>query len=266
MGTRTLILLMAGAGAGLTQVPTVADGGVLNGASFAKGQAVTPGSLISIFGSNLASHIAQADTIPLSNTLGGVSVQFVNGSTTLKAPMLYVSATQLNVQIPWELLPGGVAANVDVVVTNNGKSSAKSPFMAGPFSPGIFASGGRAIAANSADGTLAWPTGSVPGLVTHPAKQGDVIVIYATGLGSVAKPPADGENSLDKLRPTLVTPTVLVGGVSAQVLFSGLSPQFVGVNQVNVKVPSVAPGDAVTLQLQENGVSSQSNLTIAVSQ
>ena len=79
MGTRTLILLMACVGAGLAQVPTVADGGVLNGASFAKGQAVTPGSLISIFGSNLASHIAQADTIPLSNTLGGVSVQFVNG-------------------------------------------------------------------------------------------------------------------------------------------------------------------------------------------
>src|ERR1700681_4137314 len=90
MRIRAVALLLACAGLGLAQVPAVFNGGVLNGASFAKGQPVTGGSLVSIFGTNLASKIAAADTIPLSNSLGGVTVQFVNGSTTLSAPMLYV--------------------------------------------------------------------------------------------------------------------------------------------------------------------------------
>src|SRR5271166_6597847 len=82
------------------QPPSVADGGVLNGASFVKGQAVTVGSLVSIFGTNLASGLSSADTIPLSTTLGGVSVQFVNGSATANAPLVFVAGSQINAQIP----------------------------------------------------------------------------------------------------------------------------------------------------------------------
>ncbi len=272
---RSLLLVIAGAGLALAQTPTVFDGGVLNGASFAKGQAVTPGSLVSIFGTNLASHVAQADTIPLSNTLGGVSVQFVNGSTTLSAPMLYVQpddpannvTSQLNVQIPWGLVPGGATATVSIVVDNNGTKSAPLQFTAGPFSPGVFASGGRAIAVNNSDGTLAWPSSVVPGLMTHPAKPGDVLIVYATGLGQLqTTPPADGQNSLDEIRKTLVTPTVFVGGLTAQVMFSGLSPQFVGVNQLNIVVPNVPAGDAVPIVLNMGGIISPSNITIAVTQ
>jgi uncharacterized protein (TIGR03437 family) len=261
------------AGLALAQTPTITDGGVLNGASFAKGQAVTAGSLVSIFGTNLASKVAQADTIPLSNTLGGVTVLFINGATAKNAPMLFVQpdnattnvSSQLNVQIPWNLVPAGASATVKVIVTNNGQNSNTETFDIAPFSPGVFASNGLAIAVNS-DGTLAWPVGAVPGLTTHPAKIGDTVIVYADGLGAVADPPANGHNSLDQLRPNLTTPQVLIGGVSAPVGFSGLSPQFVGVNQINVTIPSVATGNSVPLQIMLGGITTPDSVTIAVSQ
>jgi uncharacterized protein (TIGR03437 family) len=273
MRIRIVALLTVSAGLALAQTPTIVDGGVLNGASFAKGQAVTPGSLVSIFGTNLASKVSQADTIPLSKSLGGVTVLFINGDKASNAPMLFVQpdnattqvSSQLNVQIPWEIVPAGATATVKVIVTNNGVNSNTENVSVAPFSPGVFASNGLAIAVNS-DGTLAWPVGAVPGLTTHPAKIGDTVIVYATGLGAVASPPADGQNSLDQLRPNLVTPQVMVGGVSAEVPFSGLSPQFVGVNQMNVKIPSVATGNTVPLQIILGGITTSASVTMAVSQ
>jgi uncharacterized protein (TIGR03437 family) len=273
MRIRIFGLLFVCAGLALAQAPSIINGGVLNGASFAKNQPVTPGSLVSIFGTQLASKVSQADTIPLSASLGGVTVLFINGNTAKNAPMLFVQpddpannvTSQLNVQVPWDLVPAGASANVKVIVTNNGVNSNTANVAIAPFSPGVFASNGLAIAVNS-DGTLAWPTGAVPGLTTHPAKIGDTVIVYATGLGAVADPPADGENSLDKLRPNLVTPQIMVGGVSAEVEFAGLSPQFVGVNQINVKIPNAAPGNSVPFQIILGGITTDASVTMAVSQ
>jgi uncharacterized protein (TIGR03437 family) len=273
---RTFVLLttlfLASISATVAQ-PTIAAGGILNGASFQKGQAITPGSLISIFGTALASGTAQADSIPLSSSLGGVSVQFVNGAATANAPMLFVQpdnaasnvASQINLQVPWNIVPAGTSATVNVVVTNNGVSSAPTPVTVAPFSPGIFSANGFAIAEN-VDGTFAWAAGTVPGLVTHAAKAGDVIIIYATGFGAVDTPVQDGQNSIDKLRNTVTAPIVMVGGISAQVLFSGLSPQFVGVNQLNIVVPNAAPGNHVPLQVQLGGITTSDSVGISVTQ
>jgi uncharacterized protein (TIGR03437 family) len=273
MRIRTLALSFVFAGLAFAQAPVVDTGGVLNGASFAKGQVVTPGSLVSIFGTNLASKISEADTIPLSTSLGGVTVQFVNGDKTVNAPMLFVQpadpannvSAQLNVQVPWELVPAGTSANVKVIVNDNGSISSPAQVAVGPFSPGVFSSNGLAIAVNS-DGTLAWPTGAVPGLTTHPAKIGDTVIVYATGLGAVAHPPVDGANSEDQLRTNLVTPQIMIAGVSAVVQFSGLSPQFVGVNQLNVVIPNVAPGNSVPFQIVLGGITTSASITMAVSQ
>ena len=103
----------------LAQGPTVSSGGIFNGASFTAGQPITGGSLISIFGTSFASKVAQADTIPLSTSLGGVTVEFVNGDKKDHAPMLFANSTQLNVQVPWELVPAGSSANVNVIVSSN---------------------------------------------------------------------------------------------------------------------------------------------------
>ncbi len=262
-----LSLSCAGAWA---QAPVVAAGGVVNGASFglAPNAGVAPGSLISVFGSNLATTMAAADSIPLSTTLGGVSVT-IGG---IAAPLTFVchlcvsgTGDQLNLQVPWEV-QGNTAP---LVVTVGNSSSTPTSIQMAQFNPGIFTvnSGTGSAIAFFADGSLAAPSGSIPGLPSHPAKSGDVLQILATGLGAVQSPPADGANSLDMLRNTLTTPTVLIGGIQAPpVLFSGLSPQFVGVYQVNAAVPQgVTSGNAVPLQIQIGGLTSTNQATIAIS-
>src|SRR5580658_9693437 len=83
--------------------PSVSNGGVLNGGSFIPGQAVSPGSVVSIFGSDLAAATLVGDTIPLSASLGATTV-FFNGE---QSPLYFVSAGQVNAQLPWDLLPSG---------------------------------------------------------------------------------------------------------------------------------------------------------------
>jgi len=258
-----LVAILVLSGAAFAQTPSVASGGVLNGASFDRAMPVTPGSLISIFGSNLAATTATADSIPLSSVLGGVNVK-VNG---VDAPLNGVFASpngdQINAQLPWNVQPG----TASVVVTRNGVASAPQSFQIGQFSPGIFSTQfgvGQAIAIN-ADGSLAAPAGAFPGLATHPAKAGDTVIILATGLGPVSSTPNNGAASSDALRTTVTTPTVLIGGVSARVDFSGLSPQFVGVNQLNVVVPAgVTAGNAVPLQISLGGLTSTNQVTMAI--
>src|SRR5579862_3215399 len=118
------------------QMPVVNPGGVVNAASFAT--PVAPGSLVSIFGSNLAPQTAQASAIPLPASLAGVSVTF-NG---LSAPLLYAAAGQINAQIPFEV-PS--SSSVNVVVNNNGLLSAPQTVDISPYAPGIFAVAGYAV-------------------------------------------------------------------------------------------------------------------------
>jgi uncharacterized protein (TIGR03437 family) len=135
-------------------------------------------------------------------------------------------------------------------------------------SPGIFTltnSGVRPAVAVNVDGSVTQQPGLIPGLNSRPGRAGEVIVIYANGLGPVDPPVADGAASLDALRRTVLTPTVLIGGVEAQVLFSGLAPQFPGVNQLNVVIPAgVQPGNAVPLQIRVAGITTSDQVTIAI--
>jgi uncharacterized protein (TIGR03437 family) len=224
---------------------------------------VSPGSLVSIYGTNLAAGLAQADSIPLATSLNNVSVTF-NG---VAAPLLFVSGGQINAQLPWNVLSSGTTGTANVVVTRNNQPSAPQSLQVGPFSPGIFAINNIAVAINP-DGSIAAPAGAIPGITTKPAKIGDPggLVILCTGLGAVDSPVANGAASLDKLRNATTIPTVLIGGKAAQVVFAGLSPQFVGVNQINVAVPDGTPtGNAVSLQISLGGVTTSASVTIAVS-
>jgi uncharacterized protein (TIGR03437 family) len=244
------------------QAPSVATGGVLNGASFTLDQPITPGSLISVFGSNLASSLAQADSIPLSTSLGDVqSVTFNN----VAAPLVYVSPTQINAQLPWEVVASGTAT---VVVNRTSGSSLPATVQVAAFSPGIFSvqfGVGQAIVF-SPEGILSAPVGSIPGLTTRPAKVGDTLIIFGTGLGSV-DPMVETGKAPTTLTNVTTAPVVLVGGVQATVTFAGLSPQFPGVNQVNFVVPSgVTPGDAIPLQFQVGGITTTDKVTMAISQ
>jgi uncharacterized protein (TIGR03437 family) len=117
--------------------------------------------------------------------------------------------------------------------------------------------------------SLPWPAGTAPKNKTpqRPAKVGDVLIIYATGLGEVNPSVPDGHNALDgKLHVPLTAPEVLIGGIKAKVLGSALSPQFVGVYQINAKIPTGVPtGNKVSIQLKSGSVTSPAaNASIAI--
>lgn len=252
--------------------PTVFNGGVVNGASFSAGQAVAPGSVVSIFGSDLAATAIPAETIPLSMVMGQTAV-FVNGEL---APLFFVSSGQINAQLPWDILPAGQStATVNVVVQNGSVYSAPVNFTVTAWAPGIYsipAGAGYAVAINYADGSIAAPPGTIPGYPTHPASVGDVMIMYANGLGTVAlsqggqtsSPPQLGFASLDATRFAITTPQLMIGGVHAQVLFAGLAPQFVGLNQINFIIPQVAAGNSVPIQLVDGAITSTDKVVIAI--
>jgi uncharacterized protein (TIGR03437 family) len=264
------LFLLISFGTSSAQTPVIAPNGIVNGATFAPGP-VAPGSIASIFGSGLAGSLSSASTIPLSTALADVTVT-INGKP---APLYFVSpdqpgttgTAQINIQIPFDVLPTGTtsgSASVTVSRTSNGTSQPATVQIA-PVAPGILQTNGIAIAINNADGTIAAAPGAIQGLTTHAATAGDVLILYATGLGAVTPTIANGANSVDQLRHTNVTPTVTIGGIQAQVLFSGLTPQFTGVNQVNIVVPAgVTPGNNVPIQIQANSITTSNQVTIAI--
>ena len=240
--------------------PSISAGGVIDGAGFVVGRAVAPGSLVSIFGTSLASGLQAGDTVPLSMSLNGASVTF-NG---VPAGLYFVSGGQINAQLPWNL---PVTGTVNAVVTSNNVASAAVAVPVNAYAPSIFTANaqgtGYAIAINP-DGTLAAPNGAIPGLTTHAAKIGDTLILYANGLGPLDSTPANGAPGGATLRTNVTLPVVTISGTSAQVTFSGLTPQFPGINQVNFVVPKVTVGDSLPLMISSGGVPGNSGVLIAV--
>ena len=101
----------------------------------------------------------------------------------------------------------------------------------------------------------------------NPAGRGSVIQTFATGAGETDPPLPPGEAAPPDGNPlvfTVVQPTVMIGGIAAQVLFSGMAPGWVGLWQINAEVPpDVTPGSVVPLQIIVGGVASNT-ATIAV--
>src|SRR3954447_6134453 len=132
---RLLIFVSVCASLALAQTPVIAPNGAINGASFATGQAVAPGSLVSIFGTELAASLTQNDTIPLSATLNNVSVTINN----IPAGLYFVSAGQINAQIPWDVLPTGTTSGTASIIVKRGSTSSTAQTVnVVSVAPGIF--------------------------------------------------------------------------------------------------------------------------------
>jgi uncharacterized protein (TIGR03437 family) len=162
------------------------------------------------------------------------------------APLFFVSSGQINVQVPFEIN----ADHVQVVVSRGGAASLPISLPIAPYAPGIFVAG---------DGTPIIVNYRTGGLVSsnQPAKVGDVLIIYSTGLGPVSSPPSSGTPASTTTLSTLrVSAAVNIGGVSATPSFAGLAPGFIGLYQVNVTVPAGVPQGNTTLQVSVVGASS----------
>jgi uncharacterized protein (TIGR03437 family) len=185
--------------------PTVASGGVLQAASFVPGAPIAPGSIVSIFGSNLADPQGQDAT------------QVLLGNLPL--PLIYASLGQLNAQVPYDV---PLNTQYQLSVQRGNALSAPLRLVVADAQPGIFTldeTGTGPGVITNADGTLA--QGDTPAVVGEP------VTIFCTGLGAVAP-----------LLKTAVNPaTVTIAGLNAPVLFAGLTSAAMGLYQVNAIVP-----------------------------
>jgi uncharacterized protein (TIGR03437 family) len=256
----------SGAGASLPKgfvigaPPRSASNAFVSAANPGGGTGLAPRSIASLYGTNLAAGVAVADgNPPLPFTLNGTSL-WINGNAV---PLFFVSPTQINFQIP---LPGLLSGTVPLTIVQ-GAQTTQISIAIRPYSPALFTTNsqgtGQASTLIAGTTSLAAPEGAFPD--SRPAKPGEFLSIYCTGLGAVTNIPNLGAPSpSNPLAATSATPTVTIGGVSAPVSFSGLAPGFVGLYQVNVKVPDgIAPGDAVPLIVTIGGVPSNT-ATIAV--
>jgi uncharacterized protein (TIGR03437 family) len=249
--------------------PVVTITAVLDAAGY--GNKVAPGSLVSIFGTFPGATQADFASLPFPVSLGQVTVTF----SGIIAPIRDVipASGQINVQVPFEapLTPTQATTSNNVVVIANGIPSAAMAVPVAQQAPGIFTvppNGlGNAVLVfvDPADGItkIAAPTAASAtfGFPTAPIPRGTAGYFYATGLGVLSPPVADGDGGEE---PPVVTHyaeplnvligSVQTGAVPATEQFAGQAPGFPGVNQINIVIPAGAPtGDAVPIQLQVQG-------------
>ena len=188
--------------------------GVSNAATGA--QAFAPGMILSVYGAALGTFVEGAYTIPLPQYLAGFSA-VING---VPAPIYYVSANQVNVQIPYETQPGRATLQIF-----NPYSEVSYNFQVATSAPGIF---------TNSDGTLN-PTRS--------GTRGSQVAMYITGEGAVTPSLASGATpSPHATTPTPKLPvTVTVGGIAipqSSLQFVGIPSGLVGVTQINFTIPA----------------------------
>ena len=233
--------------------PAISPGGVVNAASYAAGAAISPGSIVSVFGSFPLYAPAQAPSLPLPASLAGVSVD-IGG---FPAPLFYAAGFQVNVQIPWELAG---QAQATLTATAWGQAGAAQTVSLAPFSPGIFSMNALGIAQGAIQDSSHRLVDS-----SNPVAPGSQVVIYCTGLGAVTNQPPTGSSApMSPLAETTTKPTVVIGGAPAGVQFSGLAPGLAGTYQVNAVVPNgSATGDTVPVTISIGGIISNT-VTLAV--
>ena len=237
-GARIGTLTIAGITYTVNQAPVPAmvnPNGIVNNASYTiAGNTVSPGSIAAIFGTNLTDGrtcLPSSNCFPtfgdsglLNTTLAGTQVT-ING---IAAPMFYASPVQLGVQIPWEV--AGPTATLQVFV--GGQPGPSQAFQVAAPSPGIFTQtqdGKGAGAITHVDGSIVTSA--------NPATAGELVIIYATGLGPIT--PSIATGGLPTIPSTTVTPvSVTFGGVPATPDYAGVAGCCVGLNQINVRVPS----------------------------
>lgn len=252
-----VFLLFAALLSGQTGAPTVPTNGVTNGADY--GADVAPGMIITVWGTNLAAKTAAASAVPLPTALEGTTVVVTDGSQKLYAPLFYVSAGQINAQLPFGLKSSTVTVQVQTAV---GASAAVSVKVL-PRAPRLFTKTmdgkGDAILLH-ADYKLVD--------AANPARSGEYLMLYLTGLGAVTPEVAAGaaggwgtaEAPLNTLSETL---TVAVDGQPAAVAFAGLAPYFVGLYQVNFQVPGSLISTTPSLVVATGQKESQANVKFA---
>jgi uncharacterized protein (TIGR03437 family) len=212
---------------------------------------VAPGAWISIFGTNLApttALVAAANLVSgyLPTTFNSISVTIDGKSAYLD----YVSPTQLNVQAPADSTTGSVIVKV---TTSAGTASASATMQ--PLLPGLFTSSNYVLAVRPSDGAILNGASSS-------ANPGDVLAVYATGLGATTPSVAPGLVFSGTYAVTASAPTVTIGGTTAAVSFAGLVGA--GLYQINLTVPTSLAAGSYPVVVTQSAVSSPSTAVLKI--
>jgi uncharacterized protein (TIGR03437 family) len=229
-----LLSLLAGADTG---APEYTADSIVNPIAAVAGM-YAPNSFITIYGNHL-SYVTRAmgpDDLRagmLPTVLIGTGVRVLINH--VPANMYYVSPTQVNVLVPASL----VAGPASIQLVNDGLAGPAVEIGLDPVAPAMFQLSGNLVLATHLDGTVI--------TADAPARRGEVVVIYATGLGPTV-PPAqpnrlpDGAASIARMADF----EVQLNGVSvpaARLLYAGISPPYAGLFQINLRLPDDAPAD-----------------------
>jgi uncharacterized protein (TIGR03437 family) len=247
-------------------VPSI--GGVVSASDFGGFSSVAPGSWVEIYGSNLAPDTrgwADADFTGgnAPTALDGVSVA-IGGQAAF---VDYISATQVNAQLPSNIATGGT---LPLTVTKTNVTSAPVNITVHATEPGLLAPASFKIGANQyvwaqlPDGNYVLPAGAIAGVNSRPARPGETLVIYGIGFGSVVPdaPAAQIATGTSQISAPL---QILFGQTPAQeVPYAGLAPGWVGLYQLNVVVPPAPDSDLVSLTFSLGGVAGKQALVTAV--
>lgn len=213
--------------------PVLQSNSVVNGAS--QLAPVSPGALITIYGAELSLETRAASFAPLVTALAGAEI-LVNGQPI---PIVFASPGQVNAQLPPTIAAGPAKLRSRV----DGKQSAEIDIQIRAASPGIFIYGNNRAVAQNQDGVInGVDNGEAPGRFA---------VLYVTGIGATDNPVAAGVLSpANPLARAVGAVELRVGDRVANVLFTGLTPGFVGLGQVNFEVPDLDAGDyPIVLQI-----------------
>ena len=218
--------------------PQVYFQGVQNNATFLPGDTVAPGDILVVKGEQLTfSAPALNLPIPLPTDAGGTSV-LVNGTAV---PLYYTSYGQIAFQLPYNVPPGTALIQVK---RDDGQISNQASAIVAATAPRLLVTVNQDYSINSA---------------AHPAHAGDVLTVYAIGLGATS-PAVDAGAAAPSTEPLAQVSGLIVnfgdgpiGTQEAAPLFAGLTPTFAGLYQVNVYVPSGLDSGAVDLSVSVSG-------------
>jgi uncharacterized protein (TIGR03437 family) len=232
---------------------------------------IAPGSYVAIYGTGLSNYtdgnstvyngnstptteatdpvIANGAVLPLHIDFVTVSFDVPSAGISVPAHIVYVSPTQVNVQVPWEL-QGQTSAQMKVTLDGDLIGNVVTVPLANA-SPAFFSytSGSSSIAIGTD------PKGNLIG-PNNPAARGQVITLYANGLGPVANQPASGDPvGASPLPRTTNAATVSIGGQNVTPLYTGLVPTLPGLYQIDVSVPTGISTGSQSITLSINGQS-----------
>jgi uncharacterized protein (TIGR03437 family) len=227
-----LALLAADPGA-----PVYSASSVVNPVAAVAGM-YAPNSFITIYGERL-SYVTRAmspDDLRagmLPTVLIGTGVQVLIDH--IPANIYYVSPTQVNVLAPVSLTTGPVS----IQLVNNGLAGPEINIVLDPVAPAMFQLTRNVVLAAHLDGTVIG--------ADSPARRGEVVVIYATGLGPTAPPAIPNRLPASAASiARLADFTVWLNGEpvpAGRILYAGISPPYAGLFQINLRIPEDAPPD-----------------------